>query len=293
MTETKPEPGQTLSTVQYIQWLFDPSDKVAILVRHRERGETAQRITTAARAIEESFQHWLHFKNEKQSADVYIGMNPLKPEARSRKKEDIQSIRHLYLDLDQEAPRSLAAIEQSGLIPSPNVVIATSPGKLQVVWRAVGFAQDQGEAMLRALAQKFGADPAATDVTRVLRLPGFVNRKYEPEFTVTARVLSDCRRTLHDFQLRTDSSDLDRRFLPTSPLPASSCPRRPLSQSEHDWAYAKRSLAKGAPAEEVIRQIAAFRAPDKHNSEDYARRTVSKADAQLRTRRQLSSGHRD
>jgi hypothetical protein len=292
MTEAKPEPGQTLSTVRYIQWLFEPSDKVAILVRHRERGETAQRITTAARVVEESFQYWMHFRNEKQSADVYIGMNPLKPEARSRKKEDIQSIRHLYLDLDQEASQSLAAIEQSGLIPSPNVVIATSPRKLQVVWRADGFVQDQGEAMLRALARKFGADPAATDVTRVLRLPGFVNRKYEPEFTVTARVLSDCRHTPHDFQLRTDSFDLDRRFLPTPPAAPSSCPR-PLSQSEHDWAYAKRSLAKGAPAEEVIRQIAAFRAPDKHNPEDYARRTVSKADAQLRTRRHLSSGDRD
>ena len=39
MTEAKPEPGQTLSTVRYIQWLFEPSDKVAILVRHRERGD--------------------------------------------------------------------------------------------------------------------------------------------------------------------------------------------------------------------------------------------------------------
>ena len=293
MTETKPEPGETLSTVRYIQWLFEPSDKVAILVRNRERGETAQRIATATRVVEESFQHWMRFKNEKRSADVYISMNPLKPEARSRKKEDIQSIRHLYLDLDQQAPRLLAAIEQSGLVPCPNVLIATSPGKLQVVWRAEGFAQDQGEAMLRALARKFGADPAATDATRVLRLPGFVNRKYEPEFTVTAKVLSDCTHTPHDFQLRTDSCELDRRFLPMPAAPASSCPRRPLSQSEHDWAYAKRSLAKGAPAEEVIRQIAAFRAPDKRNPEDYARRTVNKAEAQLQSRRHLSAEDRD
>jgi hypothetical protein len=40
-------------------------------------------------------------------------------------------------------------------------------------------------------------------------------------------------------------------------------------------------LAKRVPAEEVIRQIAAFRAHDKHNPEDYARRTVSKARTQL------------
>jgi hypothetical protein len=258
MPETKSEPAQTLTTVRYVQWLFEPSDKVAILVRNREYGETTQRITTAAKVIEESFQHWMRFKNEKQSADVYIGMNPLKPEARSRKKEDIQSIRHLYLDLDQEASQVLVAIEQSGLVPSPNVVIATSPSKFQVVWRAEGFAQDQGEAMLRALAHKFGADPAATDATRVLRLPGFVNRKYQPEFTVTAKVLSDCRHTPNDFRLGTEASGPGHRFLRAPSAPGGSRPQRPLSQSEHDWAYAKRSLAKGAPAEEVIRQITSF-----------------------------------
>jgi len=33
-------------------------------------------------------------------------MNPLKPGARGRTKEDIHSIRHLYLDLDHEAERA-------------------------------------------------------------------------------------------------------------------------------------------------------------------------------------------
>ena len=51
MPETKSEPAQTLTTVRYVQWLFEPSDKVAILVRNREYGETTQRITTAAKVI--------------------------------------------------------------------------------------------------------------------------------------------------------------------------------------------------------------------------------------------------
>jgi hypothetical protein len=135
--------------------------------------------------------------------------------------------------------------------------------------------------MLRAMARKFGGDPAATDSTRVLRLPGFVNRKYEFEFTVTADVLSDRRYTVHDFRLRTDPTELDHR--PTRlgiPREAGSS-RQPLSQSEHDWAFAKRSLAKGVPQDEVMRQIAAFRARDKNNPEDYARRTVEKAQSAL------------
>ena len=68
--------------------------------------------------------------------------------------------------------------------------------------------QDEAEAMLRAMARRFGGDPAATDSTRILRLPGFVNRKYEFEFTVPAEALSDRRYSVHDFRLRTDPSEL-------------------------------------------------------------------------------------
>lgn len=282
MTDSRADSDESVTTVRYIRWLFDPSDRLAFLVRGRERRETTQRITTAAKAEEDFFQNWLRLKNEKQSADIYIGMNPLRPEAHARTKEDISAIRHLYVDLDHDADRSLAVIEHSNLIPSPNVVLQTSPDKLQLVWRVDGFMQDQAEAMLRVIARKFGGDPAATDSTRVLRLPGFLNRKYELEFTVTAKILSDRRYSVHDFRLRTEPSDLCHRPTRVPTSEAASIPRQALSQSEHDWAYAKRSLAKGVPAEELVRQIAAFRAHDKYNPEDYARRTVSKAAAQLR-----------
>ena len=55
-----------------------------------------------------------------------------------------------------------------------------------------------------------------------------------------------------------------------------------LSQSEHDWAYAKRALARGDDPEEVIRRIADYRSEDKHDPEYYARLTVSKAQEELK-----------
>src|SRR5579863_980809 len=193
MTAAKDQPKSNVPPVAYIRWLFEPSDRLAVLVRNRERGETAQRIAPAGKITEHSFQQWLRFKNETHSADIYIGMNPLKPDARARTKEDIHSIRHLYLDLDHDARHSLAAVEQSNLVPQPNVVIATSPDKFQLAWRVERFAQEQAEAVLRAMARKFGGDPAATDSTRVLRLPGFINRKYELEFTVSAEIRDERR----------------------------------------------------------------------------------------------------
>jgi hypothetical protein len=54
-----------------------------------------------------------------------------------------------------------------------------------------------------------------------------------------------------------------------------------LSQSEHDWAYAKRALARGDDPELVIQRIADCRAEDKADPNYYGRHTVAKAQDQL------------
>ena len=271
-----------LGAHEYLGTAFDPSDRLAVLVRNRHRGETLQRITTAGKIMEPAFQDWLHFKNDREGFDVYVGMNPLKPGARSRTKDDILSIRHLYVDLDHEGPTSLAAIEQSNLVPRPNYVLTTSANKFQVVWRVADISQEHAEALLRAMARRFGADPAATDSTRILRLPGFLNRKYEEDILVKAEERTD--RVNHPLDFRIRIEHVESSYEPARRVPAmrSSRDARPLSQSEHDWAFAKRALARGAEPEEVIRSIVQFREGDKHDVLDYARRTVTKAQAELR-----------
>jgi hypothetical protein len=53
------------------------------------------------------------------------------------------------------------------------------------------------------------------------------------------------------------------------------------SQSEQDWAYAKRAVARGDDPETVIQRIADYRAEDKHDPLYYARLTVNKAQIDL------------
>jgi len=53
-----------------------------------------------------------------------------------------------------------------------------------------------------------------------------------------------------------------------------------LSQSERDWAYAKRALGRGEPEGRVTEEIARYRVGQKHDPHDYARRTVRKAVSQ-------------
>jgi len=273
-----------LSTLDYLSLSFHPSEHTAILIRNPQRGEAIQRISTAARIKEPSFQDWLRFKNDREGFDIFVGMNPLKAGSRTRTKDDVALIRHLYVDLDHEAPASLAAIMQSNLVPTPNYVLSTSHERFQVVWRVEEISQPQAEALLRALARKFHGDPAATDSTRVLRLPGFLNRKYEAPYLVSARQYSTGTHRLPDFKVKPELADSvypTARHLP--PKPPSSEPHG-LSQSEHDWAYAKRALARGTDPETVIQSIAEFREGEKPKPLDYARRTVEKAAAEMRGR---------
>jgi hypothetical protein len=280
MMPAEKESTKDISAVEYLRTNFDSSDRLAILVRNRDRGETIQRITTSAKIAEPAFQEWLRFKNEKEACDIYLGMNTLKPEARGRTKEDIQRIRHLYLDIDVDGPSALAKIQKSNLVPPPNYTLNTSPDKFQVVWRIENVSQEQAELLQRAMARKFGGDPAATDSTRVLRLPGFINRKYNSEFRVQAAKHTDRVHHLQDFRLRTEPIESDFRPRHHSQTPTPSVPRL-MSQSEHDWAYARRALSRGDDPEEIIRRIADFRSTEKSDPLYYARLTVTKAQASL------------
>jgi hypothetical protein len=273
-----------IAAPEYIRTSFDPSDRLATLLRNRKRGETIQRISTAVRIAAPLFQEWLRYKNERDGFDVYVGMNPLKPQAQTRTKDDIQVIKHLYLDLDHNGEQSLAAIEQSDLVPPPTYVLSTSPDKFQVIWKVEGCTQEQAEELLHALARQFDGDPAATDSTRVLRVPGFANKKYDEDFPVRVHSHTAGTHRPRDFKLRAEPVDSSPvRWNPARERTPASGPRE-LSQSERDWAYAKRALARGLAPDEVMRDIAEFRAHEKHDPVDYARRTVTKAQSELNNR---------
>lgn len=266
---------KSLSTPEYVLALFEPSDNVAILGRNRRTGQTVQRIATAETVAAPEFQSWLRRQNS-AGADIFIGMNPIKDGAYSRTKDNIREIRHLYLDLDTNGREAVESIRNSPELPAPNFVLDTSPDKHQVVWRVEGIDHGEAESMLRVMAGQFGGDPAATDSTRVLRLPGFANKKYEDEFIV--QVLHESNRVYHsrDFTVREDSPETPRYLGDEA---GRRLPHGHKSQSEQDWAYAKRALARGDDPEEVIRRIADYRGDAKHVH--YAQYTVAKAQAEL------------
>lgn len=268
----------SISPSEYILDNFKPSDRIAVLLRNRATGEVIQRIAFAKDVAAHDFQEWLTKRN-RAGFDVYIGMNTLKEGACTRTKRDVLEIRHVYLDLDYQGPETLKAIHNSDEVPKPNFVLDTSPGKHQVIWKIEDATPQDAEDLQQRMAHEFGADIAATDASRVLRLPGFANKKYSAECLVRATKHSDQTYKLRDFKFASGPVKGDRT---SEQRPSrSSASRETLTQSERDWAYAKRALMRGDDPEEIIRRIADYRADDKHDPEYYARLTVEKAQKEL------------
>jgi hypothetical protein len=120
----------------------------------------------------------------------------------------------------------------------------------------------EAEGLLHVMTRECGGDPAATDATRVLRLPGFANKKYETNFFVEVRKESAQIYRLRDFKLDIGSQD-PPRYSDHERAKRAGSSRANLSQSEYDWPFAKRALARGETPEEVIRRIAQYRATSK------------------------------
>lgn len=274
---------KSLTAPDYVRALFEPSDSAAIFARNRATGKVVQRIARAEAIASPEFQEWLAAQSAAE-ADIYISMNPLKEGAYNRTKESIKEIRHAYLDLDNNGDASLDAIRNSTEVPAPNFVLDTSPGKHQVVWKVTGFSAHEAEGLLRALSDQFDGDRAATDSTRVLRLPGFANRKVSGGFVVQARHESNGVYRARDFALQEDSPETPRQAASHHER-CCAMPADYTSQSERDWAYAKRALARGDDPRDVARRIANYRAADKSDPKYYARHTVMKAAAQLEQER--------
>lgn len=115
-----------------------------------------------------------------------------------------------------------------------------------------------------------------------LRLPGFANRKYGHECVVQVTKHSDKTYNHRDFKLASGLAKGDRN--PVQRPPRLGGTRETLTQSERDWAYAKRALARGDDPEEIIRRIADYRADEKYDPEYYARHTVTKAQTEFQGR---------
>ena len=269
---------------KFIQRMFSHAvrDRVALLAIPRSGGEAEQRVFTLPQPTSRKVQAWLRHLNARD-CDIYLCVNPIRPGSRGREKSDIAEVRRLQLDLDEDGPAGYARVLEDverGALPRPAHILRSSKDRYQVLWDTVPdrWSHQQAEAVMRGLADRYGGDRAATDVSRVMRLPGFRNCKPGRD------------RALVTWTWYAGPMVRPENF-PGLPLPDQepagrgqgrrSLPSGHHSQSERDWAAAGDALRKGEPPEAVISRLEQQR-QDKPNPGYYARRTVRRKAEELK-----------
>jgi hypothetical protein len=268
--------AMTQIAASFLRRCFTPEETIAVLLRRQDAATPMQRVVRLEQALETRYMAWLSYENQRGRNNIYVAANPLRPGSRKRTKECIASIRHLYLDIDTDGDVRLGALRASDLVPSPTSIVSTSKGKYQVLWRVDGFDFVRQEQMLKLLAIAFGGDSACTDCNRVLRIPGFLNRKYDPAYRVTIEYPDDSIWTPDDFRL--DAGAVDAMLF----VQEAHSRKQPAkhSNSENDWAWVSHELAHGKDPVKLTRELASRRS-DKPNPLYYAQRTVDVASARL------------
>jgi hypothetical protein len=260
---------------EFLSRSFGRSETIAIVLRRTSPATIVQRFVTLAHALQPRYLGWLAHENA-AGANVYFAANPLVPGSRKRTKESIAEVRHLYLDLDTDGEAKLAALRSSNMVPMPTAIVSTSARKYQVLWRVESIPFERQEALLKLLAMTFGGDPACTDCNRVLRLPGFLNHKYDPAQLVRVEYPSQSTSLSGDFRVADPipNRDLIRGVIAPVKLTGKH------STSERDWAWVLGELSRGKDPVKLTRTLAETRS-DKPNPAYYAARTVDVASAWL------------
>ncbi len=228
----------TSTAADFLTRCFAPGETIALLLQREVPSGTLQRIIQLETALAPRYLGWLAHST---GANVCVAANTLRPGGRKRTKESIVAVRHLYLDLDTDGQAHLTSLRASDAVPTPTAIVSTSLGKYQVLWRVDSFTLEQQESALKLLAITFGGDPACTDCNRVLRLPGFLNCKYDPEWPVTVEYPGDSTWNSDDFRLDILAADAIVSSRSTTPRKRSAN----HTNSEHDWAWVLHELAEG------------------------------------------------
>ncbi len=85
---------------------------------------------------------------------------------------EITRLRAVFADLDG-AP--LDPVMRCGL--EPHLVVESSPERFHTYWFVDGLACDQFSDIQKAIAARFGSDRSVSNVSRLMRLPGFLHQK--------------------------------------------------------------------------------------------------------------------
>jgi hypothetical protein len=124
---------------------FEPEDWVAVFLKSYERSGVAQRVGPVSWLQSDRFQRWLHSMSVRKY-NVFVSVNAIESGRRSRTRDAIGAVRHVFLDADCDGPAVLSRIDTRRDLPSPSYVLHSSPNRVHLFWRVTGFDNDSSNA---------------------------------------------------------------------------------------------------------------------------------------------------
>ena len=120
----------------------------------------------------------LHAINEK-GAGIFVARNKC---TGHRSEETVSRIRGVHADMDDITDAQLTAVTA---VLHPSIIAQSSePGRFQLYWQLAdgeSLSKAETKAINQCLVKRHGADKAAVDVSRLLRVPGFKHMKYRAD----------------------------------------------------------------------------------------------------------------
>jgi hypothetical protein len=172
--------------LQFLRTAYEADDWIAVFLKRYDTGGAVQRVGPVTLFQQPNMQAWLRFMNACHF-NVFCSVNAVSPGKRSRTRDAVCAIRHVFIDVDRDSRGVLATINVRRDLPTPSYVVHSSPDRVHVFWRATGFTKFATEQLQKYLARELGSDPAATPCSQTTRMPGFLNYKYAPPVLVRAK----------------------------------------------------------------------------------------------------------
>jgi putative DNA primase/helicase len=115
-------------------------------------------------------QHWGELcRLSASGAGVFVTIN--ETNGRGRTAADVTRVRALFVDLDE-----VAALPEK-FHAEPHIISESSRGKWHAYWLVRDCSPGEFGPLQQRLIRAYGSDPKVKDLSRVLRVPGFVHQK--------------------------------------------------------------------------------------------------------------------
>lgn len=172
--------------LRFLHKAFQPDDWIAVLLKSHETGGSAQRVGPCSLVAQPRFQAWLRAQSVRRFS-IFISVNAIRPQRKTRTRDAIGAIRHIFLDIDRDGPRVLTDLAARRDLPPPSYLLHSSPNRFHVFWRVTGFSREEAERLQKQLAGELHTDRVATSCAQMTRLVGFPNHKYRPAALVEVK----------------------------------------------------------------------------------------------------------